>query len=116
MGSRNSCRWIEGNSECGGRPWECQDRSLYIDKTGQMCGETDHLKSFALLLGAGIGSSDPYFFQSSIAWVSLGLLLKAIAMVLLGNGAVELRYYRRRKIQSKQFRALESRMASDQQM
>ena len=92
--------------------WLCEDLSLASNGQGQLCGVTGHLTSFALLLGSGDGSS--YFFNSSIAWVSLGFLIGSILIVVFAIGVIEIHYIRRRRISHAQFSALETRMLKTQ--
>ena len=76
--------------------WECEDKSLVTTKDGLLCGETKHLTNFALLLTGGPDQSSP---DSTISWVSLGLVAGAIVIVALSSIVVEIRirHYRRRQ-------------------
>ena len=44
--------------------WICQDKCLRKNSNNQICGETDHFTSFAILLGGGIGdcTDDSYAY------------------------------------------------------
>lgn len=92
--------------------WLCEDLSLSLNAQGQWCGETGHLTSFALLLGGDTGSSGEYFPQSTIAWISLGFIAGAIIIVVLGVGAVEIRYRNKYRVERRMYRTLDDRMRS----
>ena len=81
--------------------WTCQDRQL-VKKGEFYCGTTDHLTSFALLLGAGAGSSNASFYNGTIAWISLGFLCTAgiiiLVAVVLNEGVYKIRKYRRQSV------------------
>merc|ERR1712232_16117 len=81
------------------KEWECQDYQLqYHSDEALVCGVTDHLTEFALLLGAGgAGSSTQQFV---LAWVSLGLVCGGVLVVAAGVGAVEIYYVQQRRRQS----------------
>jgi hypothetical protein len=78
--------------------WVCEDECLsYTGKDDQLCGETDHLTNFALLLtgaAGGNGNGDPcssFSQDNTLAWVSLGLVAGAILIVALSVIVVEVR-------------------------
>merc|ERR1712137_250526 len=69
-----------------------QDRCLE-EENGQLCGETDHLTSFALLLGAGTGSDDcgSGAMDYTLFWISVALLITACLLVFISMIVVEVR-------------------------
>jgi len=72
------------------RRWECEDRCLE-ERRQFLCGTTDHLTSFALLLGGNnneneCGSSGDFV----IAWISLAAVVLALLFMLLGILAIEI--------------------------
>lgn len=89
--------------------WICQDACLESQNDGELwCGTTDHLTSFAILLGGNRGS-DPCGGKDVtdyvIAWVSLGLISTAVVVFVLSVLLIEVRYrchraHRRTEIQS----------------
>jgi hypothetical protein len=80
----------EGNSK-----WRCEDECLSNPGNHSLlCGRTDHLTNFALLLSGSSTEGDPCVSQSNdntLAWVSLGLVAGAILIVALSGIAIEIR-------------------------
>jgi len=83
--------------------WVCQDKCLK-EENGLLCGETDHLTSFALLLSGGAGNEceERNYIYS---WLTLGFVCATLLIVLLAVLAIELhirlrRVHRRRRIRS----------------
>ena len=80
--------------------WVCEDECTE-KSDGLICGETNHLTSFALLLqGKGnsgrCDSSEDYVF----AWLSMALLILAILIIIICVLLNEVRFrliYRRKK-------------------
>ena len=79
--------------------WKCEDECLTVPKSGMnrenlLCGQTDHLTSFALLL---FGKDEEYPCKSdpdkTLAWISLGMVAGAIVVVALSVVFVEV-YFR----------------------
>ena len=75
--------------------WLCQDRCLTSPSKGDLvCGRTDHLTNFAMLL-SGKGSNDPCSPPSAtsnvLSWVSLAMVCVAIVIVALGAVVAEIR-------------------------
>ena len=70
--------------------WKCQDHCLKL-QNDTLCGETDHLTNFALLLSGGGGGSggnknkcgadDPQL--DSFFWLSLAFVLGAILICII---------------------------------
>ena len=78
--------------------WECEDECLTTtDNAGDtVCGQTDHLTNFALLLMGGSSQKDQDPCQSvsqneTLSWISLGMVIGAILIVAVGVVAVEVR-------------------------
>jgi hypothetical protein len=82
--------------------WKCEDKCLttinskgadHADWQNLLCGETDHLTSFALLL-LGKEEEDQNLCQTSrsetLAWISMGMVAGAILAVALGVIIIEL--------------------------
>ena len=82
-------------SEVKGR-WKCEDLCL-TKKGNELCGQTDHLTNFALLLMGNL-KEDPCTTKGEniLAWISLGLIGIAILFVLFGICLIEVRYRRGR--------------------
>jgi len=99
------------------RRWECEDECLEVSGS-QVCGKTEHLTSFALLLdggGGSGGSDDPcnsvtpdYLF----AWISLGLVAGAICFVIVAVIAIEIRFRKAEHDRATSFRTMSSRVQS----
>ena len=81
--------------------WKCEDKCLttvnskgadHVDWQNLLCGETDHLTSFALLL-LGKEEEDQDLCQTSrsdtLAWISMGMVAGAILAVALGVMVIE---------------------------
>jgi hypothetical protein len=78
--------------------WVCEDECLsYTSKEEQLCGASDHLTNFALLLTGAAGgnaNADPCSSSSldnTLAWVSLGMVAGAILIVCLCVIVIEVR-------------------------
>ena len=77
--------------------WRCVDECLTNPgKDSLLCGQTDHLTNFALLLSgaAGGSGSDPCHSVShdnTLAWISLGMVAGAVLIVALSVVVVEIR-------------------------
>jgi hypothetical protein len=75
--------------------WKCEDKCLTKTKDGSLCGKTDHLTNFALLL-LGSSEEDPCHpkggnGERTLSWISLGMICGAIFIVALCVIAVEIR-------------------------
>lgn len=85
--------------------WECEDYCLDETSAG-ICGKSDHLTNFALLLDQDAGSSSKCGSTPGDQWVyvylSTALVSCAIIAVLLGAIAVEIRLRRNRYLLNKQ--------------
>merc|ERR1739848_505405 len=97
MGDNDACL---GFFNVKTQEWECEDECL-TKEGNTFCGDTDHLTSFALLLGGangsdGCGSNDDFV----IAYISIGFIVFAIFIVIISVGINELAY--RIKDQKKQ--------------
>ena len=102
--------------------WQCEDECLLQTDKGQLCGKTDHLTNFALLLtgktGGSGGNGGGSVCQSSsvetaFAWVSLGIVAGAILLVGISVIGTEI-YFRHQTI--KQARLLREIAAHSQQL
>jgi len=96
-----------------GLQWLCQDVRLALNSDGQYCGDTDHLTSFALLLGGDTGSSGEYFPESTIAWLSLGFIAGALVIITLAIGIIEVQFRIYRSRARKAFRRLNDQIHSN---
>ena len=106
--------------------WTCEDECLTIpDKDSNLlCGQSNHLTNFALLLGgAGKGSEEPCHSQSldyTLQWLSLAMVAAAIVIVGFGVLAIEVYIrYMQHKVNASLDRAssvIASRSSSGQQM
>lgn len=80
--------------------WRCEDPCLESqDNENMWCGETNHFTSFALLLNGNRGS-DPCDGDTgyTLAWISLGFIIGAIAIFMIAALAIEVYYqYHRSK-------------------
>ena len=69
------------------KEWICEDDCPEKEDGGLVCGKTDHLTSFALLLnGGGAGCEDEYqylYSYLSIAFVGVGIIMVIIAIILI---------------------------------
>jgi len=84
--------------------WKCQDSCLSYNGNGnQICGETGHFTSFAILLGSGVGCGDgeDEEVQTIISWLSLAAIIVAVICIILGIVAMELYMLLVRKKQDK---------------
>lgn len=72
--------------------WRCQDRCLQ-EENGLLCGETDHLTSFALLLGAGTSDCGSNEMDMTLFWLSVALLIAAGVLILISMVLVEVRIH-----------------------
>ena len=85
-GSGSACLGFY-NVEMGA--WECEDNCLEENKDGVLCGKTDHLTSFALLLGGKDGGSacgsaeEPAFVYLSIAFIGGACVIVVLSMIVL---------------------------------
>lgn len=84
--------------------WECEDYCLDATSAG-ICGKSDHLTNFALLLDSDAGSDSKCGStegsQMVYVYLSIALVACAVIAVLLGAVAVEIRLrYRRNKLDS----------------
>lgn len=61
--------------------WKCEDQCLDEEEGNSYCGYTDHLTSFALLLGRGVRSCDDEKDRLYI-WLSIGFITGAIILVV----------------------------------
>lgn len=81
--------------------WVCEDECLEENEVGEFCGKTDHLTSFALLLGSdsngggggGCDSSGQTF--DIYTWLSLSFAACACCIVLLVCLIFEIRFRRK---------------------
>lgn len=90
--------------------WECEDRCLK-KKGNNYCGETDHLTSFALLLGGGNQNcGNP--FDGTLAWISLGFVSGAVLIIILFAAINEFRIQYHKRNQAKFLHHLEVRPRS----
>ena len=79
--------------------WTCEDKCLTNpgNERSLLCGETEHLTNFALLLSGNEGGSDrrdpcnSSSMDHTLAWVSLGLVAGAIVIIALSVVIIELR-------------------------
>jgi len=79
--------------------WKCEDRCL-SEEDGSYCGTTDHLTSFALLLGGGAEDCQGDM-NNTIAWISLGFVIGALCLIALAVVVIEIYVHvhrRRQKI------------------
>jgi len=93
--------------------WECQDKCLK-QKGNEYCGTTNHFTSFALLLGANT-NNDPCNSEDEsyvIAWVSVALILVAIACFVIATIIIEIIYRKQRMDDKKQLEILTMKMES----
>ena len=77
--------------------WKCEDTCPENKKNRFVCGQTDHLTNFALLLLGNLENGNPCESQarnSTISWISLGLVAAAVVYVAIGVLCIEV-YYRR---------------------
>lgn len=84
--------------------WKCQDSCLEYNGNGnQICGETGHFTSFAILLGAGVGcgGGDDEEVQKVIGWLSLAAIIIAVLCICCGIIMMELYMLVARKKQDK---------------
>ena len=86
--------------------WRCEDNCLVTNRTREdnlLCGQTDHLTNFALLLSAKGSQADPCQSNqadTTLSWLSFGLILGSILLVSLCGLVIELQIrYRRYKRQ-----------------
>ena len=91
--------------------WRCEDECLVTNRSRKdnlLCGQTDHLTNFALLLNGKESRTD--LCQSSqqdntLSWVSFGMVLGAVVLVCLCGLVIEVqiryRRYKRKKFISK---------------
>ena len=90
--------------------WRCEDKCLTTvaskgtpnDSTQEeslLCGKTDHLTNFALLL-TGSDGEDPCgsgkVNDNTLAWISLGMVGGAVLVIFLSVLALEVRIRRER--------------------
>merc|ERR1711974_237002 len=89
------------------RKWECEDKCL--ENVGsQVCGKTDHLTSFSLLLAGGsVGESCSSNSDYLFAWLSAAFVLFAIILVLLAVLANEVAVQRNIYTKKKAFAKIE---------
>lgn len=99
--------------------WECEDFCLEATNDG-VCGETDHLTSFALLLDSSAGSGDKCGSESTnyvIAYLSIAFISAAIVAVIVLAVLVEIRLRVKAYMLENEFRTMErgatSGLASD---
>lgn len=88
--------------------WECED--LCLESSGDsLCGETDHLTNFALLLdssaGDGCGSKEAADYV--VAYLSIAFVAVAIVVVLIFIVLVEKHIRTRIRLRRKEFRTIE---------
>lgn len=88
--------------------WECEDYCLK-SSDGRLCGESDHLTNFALLLstadsGEKCGSSSKEYV---IAYLSMAFVVAAIVAVAVVVLSLEIRFRVKSQILEKSFRDLE---------
>lgn len=93
--------------------WECEDFCLESSDDGRLCGESDHLTNFALLLSTAdagdkceSSSTDYVVLYLSIALVIVALVTVAVVAVWL-----ELRLRSRRRSRESTFRDMERGVA-----
>lgn len=67
--------------------WECVDECVY-SKNGQICGDTDHFTSFAILLGANTDTCDSNLV---ISYLSLAVICTCGIIVLISFAIIEIR-------------------------
>ena len=71
--------------------WKCEDTCLANKaEKSLLCGETDHLTNFALLLAGN--SADPCSppIEKTLSWISLGFVIGAIVLLLLSAVVIEI--------------------------
>ena len=77
------------------KKWICQDPCLkQIDS--QLCGETDHLTNFAILLNGDEAGDDPCGSSDDIPilfWVSLGMCILSVCCILIAIVLIEIKFY-----------------------
>jgi hypothetical protein len=78
------------------KKWKCEDECLAnVANRSVLCGQSDHLTNFALLLsGSSGGNGNPCISASqdnTLAWISLGLVAGAILIVALSVIVIEIR-------------------------
>lgn len=89
--------------------WECEDYCLESTSEG-VCGETNHLTSFALLLDSSAGSDDKCGSASTdymYVYLSVGFVLFAVIVVVIGALIGEYRLRARLKGREQSFRSIE---------
>ena len=73
--------------------WKCEDPCLTNkDSKSLLCGQTDHLTNFALLLTGNLKGGDPCnpAVEKTLSWISVGFVAGAIILVILSGIAVEI--------------------------
>ena len=89
--------------------WECEDYCLQSTSDG-VCGETDHLTSFALLLDSSAGSSDKCGSASTdytYVYLSAGFVVFAVIVVVVGLIIAEARIRVKMRVREESFRSIE---------
>lgn len=74
--------------------WECEDFCLSAGKDNSVCGDSDHLTNFAILLDTRGGSDsrcDSSSLDLSFVWASTALVVAAIILVLFTGLVYEVR-------------------------
>ena len=81
--------------------WECEDECLDkdVNENGDttLCGFTDHFTTFAILF-TGVDTKcnkDDTVLDTTIAWISFGLICCALVFIVIGIILIEIRYRRR---------------------
>ena len=95
--------------------WKCQDECLTTGGGANLlCGQTDHLTNFALLLSGAGGQNEPcqsFSRNNTLPWVSLGMVAGAVVIVLLFSVIIEInirwRKYKQDRLKCKSFTFLE---------
>lgn len=57
--------------------WKCVDKCLKSSNGSQLCGDTDHFTSFAVLF-EGTDNSERCDYDATLSWISLGAIIGAI--------------------------------------
>jgi len=96
--------WNEETNE-----WKCQDECLDESSDGTVCGTTDHLTNFALLLdGSRGGYLDNKCGRNSeyavFGWLTLAFVIAALVCICFGAIASELSIQRKRRELAKQMK------------
>lgn len=97
--------------------WLCQG-ATYLSGSGEVCGLTDHLTNFAVLLTGNTGKNktNDNGVDSVTGWLSLSFGIAAIAIVVLSVAANELYRYKKARNTETEFRKLTSKLSDQMQV